>query len=458
VLNFEIHVDPPMVAVDDQFTVAIGTPPLDRDTETEAEFVVALDASLSMTEAALGPDHAGPTRWDLAREGALALLDVIPDGTRTHVVLFANEAQVVAQGEARTLRSRLAGQLPDAPSQESIATDIEAALRASYRLLEDSDATSRTVVLLTDGVPNQGRTNPSDLEAIVADAADRDIYTRPIGFGVDANVELLFRISSDGSSAHVKTGSEAREAMTSFMRQLGTVGRDAVASGGDLTVTVSPFFNVLGVYQLTPSERRLERVTRPQPDDSTIVQLRLGSIGAGDDRPVFALRLRAPSKANSAPLPVLRCEGVIRTGQGDLKLNQTSAEVQLTLERIGHVDGATADLIDGIDLDSEVRRQAEQTPQSRYPEMYEAALKQATQKGLSRQIELYQNTLRNIRSGGDPRDEYLDQQSTSSRAVTHARDLLDRPVIQPVPRPRPETPTPFGDDDDETPTKPGGLW
>jgi hypothetical protein len=458
--KLEVVVDPQRVAVEDEFTAAIGTPPLARDTKVRAEFAIALDASLSMTWPALGADSAGPTRWDLARDGTIALLRSIADDTVVHLLMFADTAQLVARGEAGELRDTLEAKLPKEPPPNSSGTDIEAALRQSFACLDGSDATSRVLVLLTDGEPNIGQTRPEDLARLTAQASARDVYTRPIGFGVDANRALLEQISSDGASYHVRTNTDAHQAIGTFMSELGTAGQDVVASGGDLEITVSPHFTVQGVYQLHPVERRLERAWRRNPDDTTSMSLQLGAIGAGDDRPVFALRLRAPARSHHAPLPVLRCSGVIRRARGDLVLDETEAEVQLSLGRDGHLDGTTLDLINGIDLGDTVRRQAEHMLPEQYEGLYAGALEQATHAGLSRQVELYQSALHSIRSGADPLDEYYFEQSTSSRAATRPRNiLLDRPVAEP--KRRTEAPRFDEDEYDESDLRtspPGGRW
>ncbi|WP_238016993.1 vWA domain-containing protein [Dactylosporangium sp. AC04546] len=457
--QLEIVVDPQRVAVEDEFTVAIGTPPLARDPNVRAEFAIALDASLSMTSRALGEDVPGPTRWDLARDGAIALLRAIADDSVVHLLLFADTAQLVGRGRAADLRDTLASRLPSAPPPGSTGTDIEAALKQSFACLDGSSATSRLLVLLTDGEPNVGRTRPEDLARITADAAARDIYTRPIGFGVDANLSLLQQLSSDGSSYHIRTNTDAERAMGTFMSEVGTAGQDAVASGGELEITVSPFFTVKGVYQLHPSGRRLERAWQRNPDDTTSIALQLGAVGAGDDRPVFALRLQAPGRSHHAPVPVLRCSGKIRRSRGDLVLDETEASVQLSLERDGHLDGTTLDLINGIDLDHEVRERAAHLPPDQYDGLYSGARERALQAGLSRQVELYDSALRSIRSGADPIDEHYYAQSTSSRAATRPRNiLLDRPIAPPKPREAPVFDDEDEDGDDVRTSPPGGRW
>jgi hypothetical protein len=448
--QLDVMVDREQVAVGDEFAVAVSTPPLTRTGPVRAEFALALDASPSMRTPALGLDRTGASRWDLARHGAQVLLERLPGNTAVHLVIFGDTAEVVAAGRAGELLPKVGTLLPAEPPARYVGTNIEDGLTAAYAALETSSAVSRRIILFSDGEPTMGRTRPSDLARLTADAAKRDLHTDPVGIGAEADVDLLLSLAATGVCDHVERAEDAARAMGAAMGRIGDLGRNAVAGGGDLEVSVSPYFPVVRVYQLTPTKRLLDGATHVQGDGSTRIALTLGTIGADDDRPMFGLLLRAPDQAHSGPLPLLRASGVVRGGTGPITLEAMTATVQPVESVDGYFDGRIMDMMREADLERRVAEQTRNADDERLALIYQDARDQAAQAGHRELSEQYGTALAALGRGQEGNDVRNTQRSMSSRATTRPRDILMKtPIRKPPPRPSADAEPPADEWEDD---------
>jgi hypothetical protein len=433
----EIRVDRERVTVDDELAVAISTPPQPSDRTTSSEFVLAIDASPSMAWPVREGQVDGPTRWDLARRGALALVTGLDPDIDMHVVMFDGDARVIADGRSGSLARRMDGLLPVTLSDDMNGTNIESTLRTSYRLLEKSSATSRRILLLSDGEPTMGNLSPAFLAGLAREAASRDIYTDPIGLGAAANVDLLLELSGTGGCDHVASRNEADRIIGEVMHRLGEVGQRMVASGGELAIEVSPFFAVLGVYQLMPTCRTLVDVASRTGGGPTVLTVPLGAIGAGEHgRPVIAIKLRAPRRTSSAPLPLLKASGTIRSRRGMIQLAGSPVTVWPVMERVAP-DPTILDKIREVELEAETADLLKRSADEQHPDVYHEAEKRARSEGLDELAGRFARAIDALHGGLEANDVRNETRATSSRSTSTPRSILrERPTVPPSSRKR----------------------
>jgi von Willebrand factor type A domain len=318
--DIKIAADRHEVHLGEEFVVSVAPRILrrsDRVTDGVA-YVLAVDDSWSMGIRAdsTSDEFADPgnpddvSRKDVAEAGVRELAAALPQGARVEVVTFAQNAGVRFSGTADELRRK--GRWNGNVEDERRWTNIEGALQRSYEQLERQQAGSRRVVLLSDGLPNYGETDPQRLAALARQAADRELHTDVIGIGAGADYGLLERLAPTGMTEHVASRATAAEAMKQITARFAAHGRDVVAGSGELSLEINPHFQVLGVYQIDPVRRRLDGVLsdgggrRPSQ-----VRLTLGAIGEGyDGQPRYALKIRAPERVSAGPMPVLRATGL----------------------------------------------------------------------------------------------------------------------------------------------------
>jgi von Willebrand factor type A domain len=434
--TLDIRVDRARVAVREEFAIAISTPELAADPGASSEFVLAIDASPSMAWPALAGDNNGPTRWDLARRGATALVGGLGPGIRVHVVAFAGEPRLITEGTAGSLRTRLEGLLPARVGQERDGTNLEKILHLGYELLRKSPATSRRMILLSDGEPTMGERSPDRLGALTQAAAAEDVYTDPIGLGAEANVDLLLRLAAGGPCDHVASQTEADRILRDVMRRLSEIGQRVAASGGELRIQVSPYFPVLGVYQIMQARRIIEG-PRPGSGGAASITIPLGAIGSGDERPVFALKLRGPEGTSRDPLLVVQADATVRTRNGPAEYTGR-ATVEASSAPDPRPDLVVLDKIREVELEAETAEQLRASPEGGYEHIYEQASKQASSAGLSELAAQYRDAVSSLRSGMASGDVIGTQRATSSRSTTTPRRVLrETPLKAPATSKRP---------------------
>jgi len=435
--TLDIRIDRERVTKGDEFAVAIAIPPQPSDRTASSEFVLALDASQSMTWPARNSQE-GLTRWDLARRGALALVASLNPTVDMHILLFSGNSRVVAAARADTLHAELEGLLPITLEEDFSGTDIGKALQTSYGLLDTSNATSRRVVLLSDGDPTVGNCSPAHLAGVAKGAGTRDIYTDPIGLGAEANVDLLLQLSGTGACDHVASRAEADHVMSEIMSRLAEGGQQVAASGGELRLEVSPFFSVVGVYQLMPAKRTFSNAITSGTEGATKIDIALGAIGSGEARPVFALKLRAPSRTSAAPLPLLRPTATIRRRRGSVQLTGPEVTIWSVSDRDTSPDPQILQQIRAVEFEAKTATRLRSANAELHEQVYVEAEQEARSIGLSELADQYLDALVALRSGLDANDVRNEQRATSSRSTTTPRSILrERPVLAPSSRQRP---------------------
>ncbi|REE97763.1 vWA domain-containing protein [Thermomonospora umbrina] len=430
----EISVDRDVVGVGREFAVAIRTTPLAAAPPLSgpgAAYVIALDASPSMSWPA---EKDGETsRWRLAVQAVVELVRQLPPGDRIGLVAFDHQARpLVVDRPVSELRGTLEAVLGNESPPPYGGTNIEEALETSYRMLANSPAPSRRVILFSDGDPNTGVTTAEGLAAPAQRAAQHDVYTDTIGMGADADVDLLLALSVGGGCGHVSSKEGARERVTEIAARLARWGQNVAAPGGELDVEVHPFFPVAGVYQLVPTRRRLEVSVRKGDGGGQRLVIPLGAVGAGDQQPLFVLRLTAPDRVVRRRVDIVEATGSLRgTNGGALGKAVGSVQGVAEQESAPRLDRLMAE-IDAIDTEARIARRLNETEPSRYDEVYREAIEEAQSRGLDELAGTYEASLDGLRHGQAPGDVRNEQRATSSTSKTSANRLLQaRPELDP---------------------------
>jgi uncharacterized protein YegL len=127
-------------------------------------------------------------KMELARLAAIGVIDNLRPIDMVGVLIFDNSNQwavPVRRAEDRTLIKRLvAGIMPDG------GTQIAPALAEAYRRIQTVSGAYRHIVLLTDGISEEG-----DSINLAKDAAERRVTISTVGLGQDVNRAYLERVA-----------------------------------------------------------------------------------------------------------------------------------------------------------------------------------------------------------------------------------------------------------------------
>jgi len=438
-MEIETTQDRKAVSGGDEFAIMIA-PAAVRGGSGISEYVVAVDASASMTWPAAPASAA--SRWDLARAGLIRMVERL-GGSHIHVYLFDGRVSHVASGAAATLRGKLGQQLPTRIDGNN-GTNIGEALDTAYRRLAGSTATSRRLILLTDGEPTVGVIDHGRLVAVAQRAAHDDLYTDAIGYGAEANIDLLLGLSRYGQCQHVRSNGEGATAVDRFLTEIVVWGKDMTASGGQLRVRVHPAVAVAGVYQVYPRQERI--LSAGTDGDFTLT---LGAMGDHDRRPAYVFRLRAPEGlVTQGPVAVLRATGEIRTRSGVETLGSAEVAVTVVRHRKTPKDPELLRQVDGIDLEAETAERLRTAAADEHPTIIRQARDRARDLGSTHLVQQYTDSLTSLEAGLHANDVRNYQRAASSRGQTKPLTLLRRVPLMPVDAPV----LPTVDDDDDDPT------
>ena len=167
-----------------------GTPPTDRD-RVPLSLALVLDRSGSMQ----GPKIAA------AREAAaLAVRRLWPEDV-VSVVAYDDAVEVVAEPATGDAQHHLTHQI-GAIEPRGMTNLSGGWLKGRELAARDApDGAVRRVLLLTDGLANQGVTDPGALMGLCRKAAEEGVTTTTIGFGRDFDETLLRSMADAGGGA-----------------------------------------------------------------------------------------------------------------------------------------------------------------------------------------------------------------------------------------------------------------
>jgi Ca-activated chloride channel family protein len=205
--------------------VAPTAPP--REGRLPANVALVLDRSGSMD---------GQRKFELAREAVERALALLRPEDRFTLVVYDDVVDVLVESteatpEARRLALARLGEVGPRGSTDLHAGWTVGAAQLARRLVERSVA---RVLLLTDGLANQGITEPHALAAVAADLRNRGITTSTFGVGADFDERLLRDIAHEGGGNFyfVESAAQIPDLLTSELGE----ALEVVARGAALVV------------------------------------------------------------------------------------------------------------------------------------------------------------------------------------------------------------------------------
>ncbi|TMR95562.1 vWA domain-containing protein [Nonomuraea basaltis] len=287
--GFAVHVDGAKLPSRDEAVLRVGLQTRASDTAARrpANLTFVIDVSGSMAEAG---------RLDLVKSALLTLLDQLAPGDQVSIVSFSDDAEVLASMTPLTARN----ELKSAVDRLAIdgGTNLEAGLVTGYQEASKAfrPAATNRVILLSDGLANQGSTEWETILEQVKEYAGKQVALLTVGVGRDYGDELMEQLADNGDGMAVYVSSE-EEATKIFTTQLPATielrARDAKAQ-----VVFNP--SVVESYQLIGYENR-SLTTEEFRDDSRDG----GEIGPGHSvTALYALRLKPGANGQLAQATV----------------------------------------------------------------------------------------------------------------------------------------------------------
>jgi Ca-activated chloride channel family protein len=231
---------------------------------------------------------AGARKIDLAREAVERSLDLLRPDDRFTLVVYDDRVDVLvgatrASAEAKGLAL---GLLRDVDARGS--TDLHAGWTAGAGQLAAAldPASVARVLLLTDGLANQGVTDPPSLAATAAALRARGIATSTFGVGADFDERLLRDVAHEGGGNFyfIEMPQQIPDLLTSELGE----ALEVVARGAALEVVLPPGVqaSLLGRYRHTSA-----------PDGTLRVEL--GDLVSGQELHVVVKLRFAPGRAGA---------------------------------------------------------------------------------------------------------------------------------------------------------------
>ncbi|AQZ71426.1 hypothetical protein BKM31_57685 [[Actinomadura] parvosata subsp. kistnae] len=210
--GFTVHVDGARLPQRDEAVLRVGlqTRASDSAERRPANLTFVVDVSGSMAEAG---------RLDLVKSSLLKLLDQLAPGDQVSIVSFSDEAQVLASMTPLTARDELRA----AVERLSVAggTNLQAGVLTGYgeAVKAFRPAATNRVILLSDGLANQGATEWQTISDQVKEQAAKQLTLLTVGVGRDYGDELMERLADTGDGMAVYVSGE-EEATRLFTTQL----------------------------------------------------------------------------------------------------------------------------------------------------------------------------------------------------------------------------------------------
>ncbi|MGA5765765.1 YfbK domain-containing protein [Nonomuraea bangladeshensis] len=291
--GFAVHVDGALLpGRRDEAVLRVGLQT--RATEAAARRPVNLtfvvDVSGSMAE---------PGRLDLVKSSLRTLLDQLAPGDQVSIVAFSDEAEVLASMTPLTARAELSAAV-DRLDVEG-GTNLESGLVAGYQEAAKAfrPAATNRVILLSDGLANQGETAWQGILAQAKEYAARQVTLLTVGVGREYGDTLMEQLADNGDGMAVYVSSQ-QDADKLFTTQL-TATIELRARDAKAQVVFNP--SAVDTYRLIGYENRA--LTTEEFRDDSRDGGDGGEIGPGHAvTALYALKLKPGARGQLAQATV----------------------------------------------------------------------------------------------------------------------------------------------------------
>jgi Ca-activated chloride channel family protein len=188
------------------------------------------------------------------KEALLTMVNQLRETDVLSIVVFDSGAQVLLP--ARTLGDKEAVRQLIRSIEPGSSTNLHAGLMLGYKeALKNyrKDATNR-VILLTDGIANQGVTEPSRIAQESLSYNDRGIDLSTIGVGLDLNKDLLRQLAKSGRGLFHFVA-DAQDIEKVFLKEVQSLV-SPVASDPNVTITYDGRLTDARLYGYEPDIRK----------------------------------------------------------------------------------------------------------------------------------------------------------------------------------------------------------
>ncbi|WP_246147921.1 vWA domain-containing protein [Nonomuraea turkmeniaca] len=287
--GFAVHVDGAKLPDRDEAVLRVGLQTRASDTAARrpANLTFVVDVSGSMAETG---------RLDLVKSALHTLLDQLAPGDQVSIVAFDDEAEVLASMTPLTARDELKSAVDRLVVDGG--TNLEAGLVSGYEEASKAfrPAATNRVILLSDGLANQGSTAWQAILDRVKEHAGKQVALLTVGVGREYGDELMEQLADNGDGLAVYVSSQ-EQADKIFTTQLPATidlrARDAKAQ-----VVFNP--SVVASYRLIGYENRA-LTTEEFRDDSKDG----GEIGPGHSvTALYSIRLKPGASGQLAQATV----------------------------------------------------------------------------------------------------------------------------------------------------------
>ncbi|MBD0370620.1 MAG: VWA domain-containing protein [Pyrinomonadaceae bacterium] len=217
----------------------------DRQELRPLNLALVIDKSGSMADA---------DKISRVKEALLTLVSKLRETDTLSIVVFDSEAQVLLP--ARSLGDKEYVKQLIRSIQPGSATNLHAGLMLGYReALKNyrKDVTNR-VILLTDGIANQGVTEPSRIAQDSLGFNDRGIDLSTIGVGLDLNKDLLRQLAKSGRGLFHFVA-DAQDIDKVFLKEVQSLV-SPVASEPNVEIEFDQGLELAQLYGYEPTVRR----------------------------------------------------------------------------------------------------------------------------------------------------------------------------------------------------------
>lgn len=238
-------------------------------------------------------------KMESARAAALSLLDDLADGDRVALLSYASDVSVdvptmVLGPRTRPVFEQAIEELTVAGGT-ALADALDAGADEILRHLREQDLAR--VILLSDGRPTVGETEPHRIETLAARLYEEGVPVTTMGIGYDYNEDLMTSLAVAGGGNYYFV-EDPTETAVLLSRELSSLGH-TVAREVELTFELPPEVRVARVYGY-PHAQRGQRLTVP-----------MSSFAAGERRRVL-MALEVP-REDRGRLPLARAQLAYRS-------------------------------------------------------------------------------------------------------------------------------------------------